>query len=347
MTERQTDAATGLGPLVPRGAAYFPVENAGSTRSYAFILVPGFTLLAFASAVEPLRIANQLSQKPLYRWRVLSESGEAVASSSGIPVGVDGPIGQPDRESRLFVCAGNPAMAAASPAVVAAVARHHRFGGTVGGICTGAVALAKAGLAEGRRFTLHWENQPAFVETFPDLEPSTNRFETDGRLMTCGGGAASTDMMLSVIASDHGPDFAAIVSDMCLRTVLPGVEPEQRSSLAALMSSRNPVLIATVNLMNRTIDNPLPLEEIAAAAGYSRRQMERLFRQATGSTPGNFYRGLRLDHGRNLLATTDLTLMEISAACGFETVSHFSKSFRARFGTAPTRLKQGIGRPRR
>lgn len=346
MQDEQTEAASALGPLVPKGAAFFPVDNPGPTRSYAFILVPGFTLLAFASAVEPLRIANQLSQKPLYRWRLLSETGEAVISSSGIPVGVDGPIGQPERDARLFVCAGNPAMAAASPAVVSAVARHHRFGGTVGGICTGAVALAKAGLAAGRRFTLHWENQPGFVETFPDLAPTSNRFETDGRLMTCGGGAASTDMMLSVIASDHGSDFAAIVSDMCLRTVLPGVEPEQRSSIAALMSSRNPVLIATVNLMNRTIDNPLPLEELAAAAGYSRRQMERLFRSATGSTPGNFYRGLRLDHGRNLLATTDLTLMEIATACGFDTVSHFSKSFRARFGTAPTRLKQGIGRPR-
>ena len=332
--------------LVPHGAAFFRVADPGPTRSYVFILVPGFTLLAFASAVEPLRIANQLSQKPLYRWRILSATGEPVLSSSGIPVGVDGPIAVPDRDARLFVCAGNPAMAAAAPAVVAAVSRHHRFGGTVGGICTGAVALAKAGLTLGRRFTLHWENQPAFVETFPGLLPSSNRFEVDGRIVTCGGGAASTDMMLSVIAGDHGADFAAVVSDMCLRTVMPGMEPEQRSSLAALMSSRNPVLIATVNLMNQTIDNPLPLEEIAAAAGYSRRQMERLFRSATGSTPGNFYRGLRLDRGRNLLATTDLSLIEIANACGFDTVAHFSKSFRARFGTVPTQLKQGIGRPR-
>ncbi|MEY4983035.1 MAG: hypothetical protein RIR62_1301 [Pseudomonadota bacterium] len=346
MDQDRNPAGPELGPLVPKGAAFFPVEDPGPTRGYGFILVPGFTLLAFASAVEPLRIANQLSQKPLYRWRLLSETGAMVPSSSGIPVGVDGTLDQAEKGARLFVCAGNPAMAAAAPAVVNAVARHHRFGGTVGGICTGAVALAKAGLVAGKRFTLHWENQPGFVETFPDLAPTSNRFESDGRILTCGGGAASTDMMLSIIAADHGADFAAIVSDMCLRTVLPGVAPEQRSSIAALMSSRNPVLIATVNLMNRTIDAPLPLEELAAAAGYSRRQMERLFRSATGSTPGNFYRGLRLDHGRNLLATTDLSLIEIATACGFDTVSHFSKSFRARFGTAPTRLKQGIGRPR-
>ena len=333
---------TGQDPLVPQGAAFFPAPNSGPTCTYAFILVPGFTLLAFASAVEPLRIANQLSQQPLYRWRVLSETGGAVVSSSGIPVGVDGALVPQDKATRLFVCAGNPQMAAADPAIVATVQRHHRFGGVVGGICTGAVALAKAGLLDNRRFTLHWENQPGFVETFSNLVPTVNRYETDGKLMTCGGGAASTDMMLSIIAEDHGGSFAAMVSEMCLRTVMTGVSSEQRSSLTALMSSRNPVLVATVTLMNRHIDEPLSMDELAAAAGYSRRHLERLFRDAVGKTPGEFYRGLRLDRGRNLLSTTDLTLMEVSNACGYSTVSHFSKSFRARFGTAPTKLAQGM-----
>lgn len=335
----RTGAARGLEALVPIGAAFQPVDNPGPTRAYAFILVPGFTLLAFASAVEPLRIANQLSQRPLYRWEILSEDGAPVASSSAIPVGVDGPIGPRPKEARLFVCAGNPAMAAAAPAVVAAVQRHYRFGGIVGGICTGPVALARAGLLRDHRFTLHWENQVAFVETFPDLVPTGGRFEADGRLMTCGGGAAATDMMLEFIAADHGAAFAAIVSDMCLRTVMHGVEAAQRSSTAALMASRNPVLIACVKLMNERIETPMSMDELAEAAGYSRRHLERLFRGATGKTPGEFYRGLRLDKGRNLLATTDLTLLEVATACGFETTSHFSKSFRARFGVAPTLMK--------
>jgi AraC family transcriptional regulator, carnitine catabolism transcriptional activator len=172
-----------------------------------------------------------------------------------------------------------------------------------------------------------------------------SRFESDGRLITCGGGAASTDMMPSIIAEDHGGPFAAMVSEMCLRPVMPGVNSEQRSSLAALMSSRNPVLVATVTLMNRHIDEPLSMDELAAAGGYSRRHLERLFRDAVGKTPGDFYRGLRLYRARNLLSTTDLTLMEVAVACGFSTVSHFSKSFRARFGTAPTKLMQGNGHP--
>lgn len=331
-------------PIVPMGAAFLPVSEAGRTQTYAFVLVPGFTLLAFSSAVEPLRIANQLSQQPLYRWLVLSETGGPVASSSGISVAVDGPLSVHDKEARMFVCAGNPPVAATKAAVVAAVQRHHRFGGVVGGICTGAFALASAGLLGARRFTLHWENQPGFAERFPGLMPTANRFETDGRVMTCGGGAASTDMMLQVIAADHGSDLAAMVSEMCLRTVMSGVDPQQRSSLAALMSSRNPVLVATVTLMNSHIEDPLSMDDLAEAAGYCRRHLERLFRDATGKTPGEFYRSLRLDRGRNLLSTTDLTLQEIAMACGFGSASHFSKCFRARYRTSPTKLKHGIAR---
>lgn len=334
---------SGSGAIVPAGAAFVALPGARPTRTYAFILVPGFTLLAFSSAVEPLRIANQLSQKPLYRWQILSESGEPVPSSSRIAVVVDGKLEAFDRETTVLVCAGNPIAAAAAPAVVAAVSRHYRFGGNVGGICTGAVALAKAGLLHDRRFTLHWENQPGFMEIFPRDVPTQSRFEWDDRLISCGGGAASTDMMLSIIAADHGSDFAAMVSEMCLRTVMPGVEPEQRSSLSTLMSSRNPVLIATVNLMNRHLDNPLSIDDLAEAAGYSRRHLERLFHNAVAMSPGEFYRGLRLDLGRNLLSTTDMTLMEVAVACGFESVSYFSKCFRRRFGASPTRLKQGIG----
>ena len=217
-------------PLVPEGAAFCPVENPGATQSYAFILVPGFTFLAFASAIEPLRIANQLSQRPLYRWSVQSELGQPVASSAGITVTTDGALYPVERAVRLFVCAGNPAKAATSPAIVTAVERHYRFGGIVGGICTRAFALARASLLTARRFTLHWENQPGFAEIFPGLTPTSNRFETDGRVITCGGGAASTDMMLSIIAADHGPDFAAMVSEMCLRTLMSGTNSQQRSS---------------------------------------------------------------------------------------------------------------------
>lgn len=333
--------------IVPIGAAFYPVPEGSPTRPYAFILVPGFTLLAFSSAVEPLRIANQLSQQPLYQWRLMSETGDPVASSSGISVCVDGPLGPMGRITRSFVCAGNPAQAAAAPRVVAAMQRHARFGGAVGGICTGAVALAEAGLLDGHTFTLHWENQPAFREVFPALAPTANRFEISGSIMTCGGGAAATDMMLSLIAEDHGPEFAAMVSDMCLRKVMVGIESEQRSSTSVLIRSRNPGLLGIVALMNAHMEDPLTLNELARRSGYSRRHVERMFLSVLGATPADYYRGIRLDRGRNLLSTTDMSLLEVALSCGFGSVAHFSKSFKSRFGVAPTRFNRRIGSGRR
>lgn len=324
--------------VVPRGAAYYPVNSCSEPRKYAFLLVPGFTLLAFSSALEPMRIANQLSQKALYQWQLISEDGNPVTSSSGVPVIVDGSIADVDRGSRLFICSGNLTHEPAKPKIVEAVRRHYVFGGTVGGICTGTIALAHAGLLKTGEFTLHWENQPAFIERFPSLVPSSQQFEVFDRVITCGGGAASTDLMLSIIAKDHSSDFAAIVSEMCLRHVLIGNERSQRSSLGAVTQTRNPALMSIVGLMLTHLEDILSMDDLASAAGYSRRHIERLFKITVGSTPANYYRKLRLDHARNLLSTTDMTLQEIAVATGFDGVPYFSRAFRLQFGEAPSRI---------
>ena len=326
-------------PLIPQGAAYFrPAHGDAPTRAFDFLICPSFTLLAFASAVEPLRIANQLSQRPLYAWRTATSDGQPVTSSCGLTVQVDGPLGQPARDTTLVVCAGNQPEKATAPAIVAAVQRHHRHGGHVAGLCTGPFALAKAGLLTNRRFTLHWENQPAFREMFPTLTPSETKFEIDDRILTTGGGAAATDLMIDIIAQGQGEAFASMVLDMCLRRVAIGRDPGQRSSLSAVAQLRNPGLSAMVDLMKRHIEDPLSMEDLSTRAGYSRRNVERIFRKALGLPPARFYLDMRLDHARNLLSGTDLSLSEISAACGFSTRSHFSKAFTARFGTAPSRL---------
>ena len=332
--------ATDNTPLIPHGAAYFrPDQTDAPTRAFVFLICPSFTLLAFASSVEPLRIANQLSQRPLYDWRTATADGAPVTSSCGLTVQVDGKLGTLGRDAILVVCAGNEPSEATAPSVVSAVQRHHRHGGMVGGLCTGPFALAKAGLLTNRRFTLHWENQPAFREFFPTLIPSETRFEIDDRILTSGGGAAATDLMIDIIARDQGEAFANMVLDMCLRRVAIGRDQEQRSSLSAVAQLRNPGLSAMVQLMKRHIEEPLSMEELSSRVGYSRRNVERLFRKALGLSPARFYLDMRLDHARTLLTGTDLSLSEISAACGFATRSHFSKAFAARFGTAPSRVQ--------
>lgn len=322
-------------PLVPYGAFSYPIEDVKPTRWFAFALVPQFTLLAFSSALDPLRIANQLAQQPLYGWHLVSEDGAPVRSSSGIDIGVHGGLGTVSAEMQLFICSGNNGLRAASDPVLAALRRHHRFGGKVGGICTGATTLARAGLLGGRRFTLHWENQPGFVEAFPDLAPSRARFEADGDLLTCSGGSAATEMMLSLISQDYGEDFAIAVADMCLNT--PDIAPQrdQRSSIARAIDSRNPKLLHVLREMYARIEEPVPLDALAQSAGVSRRHMERMFTLFLGEPPAVTYRNIRLDRAQALLADTDMSVMDVAVATGFNSVGVLSRHFKKRFGETP------------
>lgn len=328
--------------LVPAGAFTYPVRQVQPTRWFGFLLLPEFTLLAFSAALDPLRIANQLAQKPLYGWVVLSEEGTPVVSSSGVDVGVHAPLADLDEELHLFVCSGNRGPEVATDPVLNALRRHTRFGGAVGGICTGAATLARAGLLKDRQFTLHWENQPGFIEAFPNLTPTLRRFEADGTLLTCGGGAASTEMMISIIAQNYGEDFAIAVSDMCLNTADLAPAREQRSSIAKAISSRNPKVLEVMRAMYQNIEHPLSLEELAERANVSRRQIERQFKTLLGESPAVTYRNIRLDRARALLMETDLSVMQVAMASGFNSDAVFSRHFRLRFDETPygTRRKK-------
>ncbi|MEP3944567.1 GlxA family transcriptional regulator [Ascidiaceihabitans sp.] len=321
--------------LVPAGAFSYPVKDPLATRWFGFLLLPQFTLLAFSAALDPLRIANQLAQKPLYGWLVLSEDGAPVSSSSGIDISVHAALRDLPPEAYLFACSGNNGTKVASASVLSQLRHHVRFGGHAGGICTGAATLARAGLLDGKQFTLHWENQPGFIETFPQLAPSRHRFERDGTLLTCGGGAAATEMMISVIAEDYGEDFAIAVSDMCLNGPDISKRSEQRSSIAKAISSRNPRVLAALRAMYENIETPLHLEDLARSAGISRRQMERQFKQLLDEAPAQTYRNIRLDRARTLLMETDLSVMEVAMAAGFNSDSVFSRHFKSRYGETP------------
>ena len=330
----QTGRATE--PVVPEGAFRYPIKRFAGTRWFGFLLLPEFTLLAFSSALDPLRIANQLAQKPLYGWRVLSETGDPVTSSSGLDMSVHAALDGLDPALHLMVCSGNTGGRAASEATLAAIRRHARFGGKLGGICTGASTLARAGLLAGKRFTLHWENQPGFIEAFPDLTPTRARLERDGDLLTCSGGVAATEMMLTIIEKDYGEDFAIAVADMCLNAATAEPQRDQRSSIARAISSRNPKLLSVLREMYANIEEPLPLEEMAGNAGVSRRQLERLFVGTLGEPPAATYRNIRLDKARALITETDMSVLEVATATGFNSVKVLTRHYTARFGDPPT-----------
>lgn len=326
--------------FVPKGAATFHVEHEGPAKDLHFLLLPKLTMLAFASAVEVLRIANQVTNKELYRWFLSTEDGSPVSCSNGIQITPDSGLENLRRGAMIFVCSGIEPSDTSSPGILAWIRRQRTFGCHFGGICTGAFALAKAGVLDGKRFTLHWENLPAFSEHFYNLRPTNNLYEIDGQLMTCGGGSAATDMMLDMIETDHGKDLAVIVSDMCIHFRSTAQKTHQKSVYSVALSSRNQHLISAMQLMDKSIEDPLDINEIATQVDLSRRQLERLFKKYVGVSPVQHFIQLRIQRAHALLNETNMTVAEIAAATGFGSATQFSLRFKKRFGQSPSGFRK-------
>jgi AraC family carnitine catabolism transcriptional activator len=326
--------------FIQRGAASLSVDTTGPARVFHFLLLPKLTMLAFSAAVEPLRIANQLAQKTLYEWYTVSAHGAPVTCSNGITITPDMGLGDLPKGATVFVCSGVEPHKSASPDVVGWLRRHHRMGVRMGGICTGAFALAQAGIIGKNRFTLHWENQPAFTESHPDFVPTQNLYEIEERLITCGGGNAATDMMLDLIEADHGPQMALVVADMCIHKRSNDRQAPQKSSLSVAIGSRNQKLLQAIQVMTQTVEEPLPLLDLCETLDISRRQLERLFKKYTHQSPTQFYYGLRLERAHALLNETNMTITEIAAATGFNSTSHLARQFRTKYGVSPNSFRK-------
>ncbi|MDE3240692.1 MAG: GlxA family transcriptional regulator [Paracoccaceae bacterium] len=324
--------------FVARGVAHVVIADVQNPLSVTFVLMPKFTLLAFTSAIEPLRVANQLAGKVLFEWSVLSADGGPVTSSCGLPVVPDGKLtGQLDCDY-LLVCGGVEPEQGLWPALSGAVRNQWRRGRIVGGLCTGAYALARAGILQGRRFTLHWENILGFRENFPDLEPQRRVFCVDDRILSCAGGVAAADLMLRLIEEHYGPGLGQEVMRMCLMSRRRMGEEDQMASLAGRLGTRNERLLQAAAHMENHIEDDLDLEDCATQAGVTLRQLQRLFMSHLGVTPRQYLNDLRLEHGRALLAETNMTVLEVAIACGYLSSAQFAKSFRRKYGVTPRRF---------
>lgn len=310
------------------------------TEPFLFLLIPDFSLMPFTCAIEALRLANRTSGKPLYRVHTVSKDGAPVPSSCGVAVGVDRSIAQCDQAGltpmpSVVLCGGVGGERYADREVMAWLRRVDRHGAPIGALCTGAHALARAGLLDGHRCTIHWENLPGFVEAFPDIEATGDLYEIDRNRFTCSGGAAALDLMLHKIAARHGEELAAKVSEQLILDRIRGPKDRQRLPLPVRLGVHHPKLVRAVELMEATIEEPLGQEALALRIGLSRRQLERLFRRHLGRTPAQFYLETRLERARHLLGQTDLPVMSVACATGFVSASHFSTCYRQLYGRTP------------
>lgn len=335
MASYSTDTTGHPDTQIAQGVAHFDLPGNFVPESYAFVLMPNLTMSAFSSAIEALRVANQLTGKTLFRWKVLSETGDNIPCSNGIELGVQGDLDALEADDTILICSGTRPEHTSSRKVSDWVRMNWRRGRTVGGICTGAYTLARAGILQGSSFTLHWENQLPFRELYPDLEPTQQAFVFDGRIWTCAGGIAATDMMLHRIQTLFGPGLAKAVANMCLVQVPRSEVDRQTASTAAIIGARNRTLINAIQYFEDNIDQEFNLDEVATHFGISRRQLERLFSRYLNVSPKQYLLDMRLQRARAMMAETNLSVGEVSAACGFGSPTNFSKRFRDRFGVSP------------
>jgi transcriptional regulator GlxA family with amidase domain len=302
---------------------------------FGMVLMPRFPLMAFTSVVEPMRAANRLSHRSLYAWELVSRDGGPVTASSGVQIIPDQGIETADGYASVVVCSGFDAERCEDKSLFAWLRRQARRGANVGAVSTGTYILARAGLLDDYRCTIHWENLAGFREAFPHLDATHELFEIDRDRVTCSGGTAALDMMLSMITMQHGRDLAVAVAEQFIHERIRDMGAPQRMSLRARLGVSHPRLLSIVSMMEENLEEPLSRADLAARAGLSTRQLERLFRKYLARTPTRYYLELRLDRARQLLVQTSLSVLDVALACGFVSASHFSKCYREYYQRTP------------
>ena len=291
-------------------------------------------MMTLASALEPLRVANRLARRNWYTWSLHSVNGAPATGSNGVNIAVDFGLEEIDPNALLFVCGSMNPGSPAWRGVMTWLRRQNARGVALGALGTGSYLLARGGLLEGRRCTIHWESLPVVAEEFPSLQFSSHVFEIDRDRYTCAGGTAACDLILQIISDHLGDRLSGMVADSILHAAR-GRQDEQRLSIPGRFGVRHPKLMSVIRSMERKIEEPVRPSALAEEAGISTRQLERLFRRYLDRSPKRYYMELRLHRARNLLLQTEMSIIDVALACGFSSPSHFSKCYRTLFERTP------------
>jgi transcriptional regulator GlxA family with amidase domain len=307
----------------------------------SFVLIPRFNLLTVTTMIEPMRIANYLAPDKLFIWDYRSAEPDLIAASNGLAVpcvGLDD--AQAWRPDMVVVCGSWGAEFYHNAALFSWLRRQARQGCRLVGVELGVYMLARAGLLSGQRITTHWSMLAGIVEAFPDIEACEQLYTIGAQIMTCAGGTAGLDLMLQLVAQQSGEALAAEVANQVLHHPRRPPEGLQRSATGGLKNDVHPDVRTAMLLLEARIEDPLSVPKVCRELGVSQRRLERLFRRDIGCTIVQFAKLLRLQYARVLLSTTRMSIRDVSAACGFNSMSYFSLSFLETFGKKPSEYRQ-------
>lgn len=305
-----------------------------------FFVLPRFNMATLITMIETMRIANYLSSAPIYGWDIVSTDGSEVVASNGIKIATTAPAERNRRDELLFVMGSWGADTYRNRSLFSWIRRQAREGAHICSVELGTYLVARAGLLSGHHATTHWCYGSGFQEQFDDITFVEQLFTIDGHVMTCSGGLAGVDLMLKLIGDAHGESLAGEIADQMMHyPIRPGSAP-QRRTMGRGIDTLAPMVRDVITLIERHISEPPTVPEIARKMGVSQRQMERQFKHSIGCTVVQFGLLLRLQHARVLLISTNLSVREIAAASGFNTLSHFAYSFGKCFGRRPSEYRQ-------
>lgn len=311
-----------------------------NTYRVGFLLIDGFALMSYSSAVEPLRAANLLLDDA-YRFDHLCLLGDSVVSSSGALVPATAYMSALVEYDLILVVAGGDPFKVNDESLFRWLRAQARNGVRIGGVSGGPVVLSLAGIMSGFRMTLHWEHAQVLSEQAPELLIERSLYVIDRQRITCAGGTAALDMMHALITQHHGSDFARQVSDWFLHTTIRLSNAPQRSGMVERYGTHDAAVLSVIECMENHLADPLELSQLASIAGLSVRQLNRLFTDKLGVSTIAFYRQLRLNMAKDLLAQSPLSITEVSVAAGFNSSAHFSSCFKSFFGVAPSVIRSG------
>jgi len=305
-------------------------------QEIGFLLLDRFSMMALSSAMEPLRMANAVSDRELYRWTLISRDGGPVQASNGLESLVRCSMENAPTLPMIVVLASYDPHLSGTRDVLQWLRRRAAMGAVIGGVDTGSDVLAAAGLLDGYRATIHWMMLDLFAEKHPDVEAMQDIFVIDRNRFTAAGATAGLDMMLHLIRTQHGPDLAAGVADQFIYHNVRESGVQQRNDVAHRFKMHHPALGRALKLMSENLEEPLQVPDIASRVGLSVRALERAFQKWLKTTPAKYHRRLRLEHAREMIRLSDMPVLEIAIRAGFNSAAHFSGSYKAFFGHPPS-----------
>ena len=300
-------------------------------------------MLALACAIDALRSANVECGRIAYKLQLLhadphGSTGE-VSSSSAIPIPTE-LIATNDSFDVIAVCGGERSHDYFSKNLDRWLRQFASRSTIIGSISDGAFVVAKSGLFDKCRSTIHWKCLDAYRERHPQFDIRASIMELDGNRFSCAGGTASLDLMLNFILRDLGPEIVTRIADNYFHDTVREESQAQHLATAFRLAGRNPLLSKCLLMMENNLEKPFSIAKMAKTLGTSHRQLDRLFNKHLKTSPAEYYRLLRLARGASLLLQTGLPVSEVAVGCGFQSSSHFSLHFKEQYEATPGQYRR-------